>query len=69
MDYLKIDYNIKESNKHLKDIYDRIKVLNLEDCMFELKTILDYVDGIFNDFEITLTNINYDCCNKVVSGV
>lgn len=51
LDYLKIDYNISESKKHLKDIYDRIKVLNLEDCMFELKTMLDYLDGIFNDFE------------------
>lgn len=49
--YLKIPYNIKESRKHLKDIDDRIKVLNLEDCMFELKTMLDYLDGIFNDFE------------------
>jgi len=51
LDYLKIDYNMKESKKHLEDIYDRIKVLNLEDCMFELKTMLDYLDGIFNDFE------------------
>lgn len=51
LDYLKIDYNMKESKKHLKDILDRIKVLNLEDCMFELKTMLDYLDGIFNDFE------------------
>ncbi len=51
LEYLKIDYNIKESKKHLEDIYDRIKVLNLEDCMFELKTMLDYLDGIFNDFE------------------
>ena len=32
-------------------ILDRIKVLNLEDCMFELKTILDYLDSIFVDFE------------------
>lgn len=51
LDYLKIPYNIKESRKHLKDINDRIKVLNLEDCMFELKTMLDYLDGLFNDFE------------------
>lgn len=49
--FLKIEYNIKETKKHLKDILGRIKVLNLEDCMFELKTILDYLDGTFNDFE------------------
>ena len=28
-----------------------MKVLNLEDCMFELRTMFDYFDGIFNDFE------------------
>lgn len=51
LEYLKLDYNIKESRKHLKDISGRMKVLNLEDCMFELKTMFDYFDGIFNDFE------------------
>ncbi len=51
LEYLKVPYNIQESKKHLEDIYDRIKVLNLEDCMFELKTMFDYLDGIFNDFE------------------
>ncbi len=25
--------------------------MNLEDCMFELKTMLDYLDSLFNDFE------------------
>ena len=30
---------------------DRVKVLNLEDSMFELKTMLDYLDSLFNDFE------------------
>jgi len=51
LEYLKLDYNVKESKKHLKNIYDRMKVLNLEDCMFELRTMFDYFDGIFNDFE------------------
>lgn len=51
LSYLKIEYNVKETKKHLKNIKDRIKVLNLEDCMFELKTMIDYLDGIFNDFE------------------
>lgn len=51
LEYLKLEYNIKESKKHLKDILGRMKVLNLEDCMFELKTMFDYFDGIFNDFE------------------
>ena len=29
----------------------RIRVLNLEDVLFELKTILEYTDSAFNDFE------------------
>ena len=40
-----------EAKKNVSVILDRIKVLNLEDCMFELKTILDYLDSIFVAFE------------------
>ncbi len=49
--YLNIEYNLEETTKNVKMILDRIKVLNLEDCMFELKTMLDYLDSLFNDFE------------------
>lgn len=51
IEYLNIDYNIKESEKNIKKVLDKVKILNLEDCMFELKTILDYLDSIFVDFE------------------
>jgi len=51
LDYLKIDYNIEEARKNIKNILGRIKVLNLEECMFELKTILEYMDSLFNDFD------------------
>lgn len=51
IEYLNLDYNLEESKKNVGTILDRIKVLNLEDCMFELKTILDYLDNIFVDFE------------------
>ena len=51
LDYLKIDYNITESEKKIADILDRLKVLNLVDSIFELKTILDYYDNLYNDFE------------------
>ena len=50
LDYLNLDYNIEETTKRTNKILDRVKVLNLEDCMFELKTILDYLDSLFNDF-------------------
>ena len=51
LDYLNIPYNVEASEKNISNILDRIKVLNLEDCMFELKTMLDYLDSLFNDFE------------------
>ena len=51
LEYLQIPYNIEETNKKVNDIVDRIKVLNLEDCMFELRTILEYLDSMFVDFE------------------
>ncbi|MBR3490187.1 MAG: septation ring formation regulator EzrA [Bacilli bacterium] len=51
LDYLNVEYNIEETNKKLKDICDRVKVLNLEDVVFELKTILNYFDSLYTDFE------------------
>lgn len=51
LDFLSIDDNMAEAKKNVSVILDRIKVLNLEDCMFELKTILDYLDNIFVAFE------------------
>lgn len=51
LDFLSIDDNMAEAKKNVNIILDRIKVLNLEDCMFELKTILDYLDSIFVAFE------------------
>ena len=51
LDYLNIEYNLEESQKNIDNILDKIKVLNLEDCMFELKTMLEYLDSLFVDFE------------------
>lgn len=51
LDYLNIPYNMEEALKNVKEIIDRVKVLNLEECMFELKTMLDYLDSLFHDFE------------------
>ena len=44
IEYMNLDYNIKETKKKLNDIFDRLKMLNLEDSIFELKTILDYFE-------------------------
>ncbi len=51
LEYLNIDYNIEETNKKLSDIFDRLNVLNLEDSIFELKTMLDYFESLYSDFE------------------
>lgn len=51
LDYLNIDYNIKESKKNINQILDKVKILNLEGCMFDLKTMLQYYDSLFLDFE------------------
>ena len=42
---------MEECNKNINTIMDRIRVLNLVDCMFDLKTMLDYLDTIFNSFD------------------
>lgn len=51
LDYLNVEYNIKETEKKIKNILDRVRVLNLEDVVFELKTIINYFDSLYNDFE------------------
>ena len=51
LDYLNIDYNIEESKKNIEKILDRAKVLNIEGSMFDLKTMLEYYDSLFVDFE------------------
>lgn len=51
LDYLNIDYNIKEANKKIEDILERAKVLNIEDSLFDLKVLTDYFEKLFTDFE------------------
>ena len=51
LEYLNIDYNIEETNKKIGEIMDRLNVLNLQDSIFELKTLLDYYEGLYNDFD------------------
>lgn len=51
LDYLNIDYNINESEKKIADVFDRLNVLNLEDSIFELRTILDYFEHLYGDFD------------------
>lgn len=79
--YMNIEYNVEEALKNVNSIIDRIKVLNLEDCMFELRTMLEYLDSLFNEFEKEKTarkeyeeesnvfNKKLEKLNKVVSDI
>ena len=51
LEYLNLDYNIEETNKKVKDILERLNVLNIEDSTFDLKTIMDYFDSIYIAFD------------------
>ena len=51
LDYLNIEYNINESKKNIERILDKVRMINLEGCMFDLKTMLEYYDSLFIDFE------------------
>ena len=51
LEYLNIDYNIEEANKKIQDIFQRLNVLNVEDALFELKTMHDYFDSLYADFD------------------
>ena len=51
LEYLNIEYNIEESKKNIEKVLDKVKVLDLEGSMFDLKTMLEYYDSLFIDFE------------------
>ena len=55
LDYLNLEYNITESDKKIQDVFARLNVLNVEDSVFELKTILEYFDNVYNDFDAEKT--------------
>lgn len=51
LEYLNLDYNFEETNKRINEIMDKLNVLNLEDSIFELKTLMDYYEGLYSDFD------------------
>lgn len=66
LDYLNIEYNIKEAEEKIEDILKRAQVLNIEDSLFELKVLLDYFESLFTDFEKEKVNkSDYEEANKV----
>ena len=51
IEYLNLEYNFEETNKKINDILDRLKKLNLQDSVFDLKTLVDYYEKIYTDFD------------------
>ena len=49
--YLNFDNNISDIEKRENDILTRAKVLNITDSLFDLRTILEYLDSLFRDLD------------------
>lgn len=81
MDYLNVEYNIKEINKKINVIMDKLKLLNLDDSILELKTMLEYFNDLFSNFDkekeaknifrenSKIFKIRLDKINKIVYNV
>ena len=51
LDYLNVEYNINEIRGKINSIMESLKNLELLDSEVELKTILDYLNSLFVDFD------------------
>ena len=51
LDYLNIEYNIKEINKKVSQIIEKLQQFEIDNSEIELKTMLDYFNTIFSSFD------------------
>ena len=51
LDYLNVEYNIKEIKNKLENIMNNLRNLEMGDALIELKTFMDYFNGLYNDFD------------------
>ena len=51
LDYLNVEYNLEEIDKKTKEIINALKDLQIKDVSIELKTMLDYFNTLFRDFD------------------
>ena len=66
--YLNIEGTINDVNKRCNDIYDKCKVLNITDSLFDLNNILSYIDNLFDVIEKEKTEkVEFELLNKEVS--
>ncbi len=51
LSFMNLDYNLAAIEKIENDIIDKSKVLNIDNSLIELKTILEFLDSLFKDIE------------------
>ena len=51
LDYLNVEYNIKEINNKIDNIIENLKKLELGESIIELKTFIEYFNELYNDFD------------------
>ena len=51
LDYLNVEYNIKEIKNKIDNIMENLKKLELGESIIELKTFVEYFNELYNDFD------------------
>lgn len=51
LDYLNVEYNIKEIKTKIDNIMENLKKLELGESIIELKTFIEYFNELYNDFD------------------
>ena len=51
LDYLNVEYNIKEIKDKINNIMENLKKLELGESIIELKTFIEYFNELYNDFD------------------
>ena len=51
LDYLNIEYNLKEIDSKVNEIIERTKKLDMNQSLLELKVLMEYFENVFKDFE------------------
>ncbi len=81
LDYLNVEYNIKEIKDKINSIMVNLKKLEIGDSIIELKTFIEYFNGLYNDFDkekeckdvfkqnIKTLGFNIENINKVVRDI
>ena len=60
LDYLNVEYNIKEIKNKIDNIIENLKKLELGESIIELKTFIEYFNELYNDFDLQIDDIKYN---------